>query len=338
MLATRGAWTTTLAILTIPFLALAFFVVLGTSDRIDRAEAAADALDGIFPFATVASIEGALHEEGSLAIAFGAGLIDVDELGVATAATDAARAELIDELTYHETDSPLGAALGEIERQMVAIDETRSRLLAGTFEGPVSVPYRSVLDATRDASRATLPLLSSPTVGAVPLAHLDAARRAAGEAVFESTASIFESRGTEAVADALARLEAADLLLQQTATPALAAEVAGALAAPDAALGAEGTAMIAAGEIPDLFAWADAAVPWVLAYGDPEAVELEASVSVMSATAERAEAAALEYVMVAAAAWVGLFALSALVVHAAVRSRAATADHETATESALTAA
>lgn len=330
MLATRGAWTTTLAILAIPFLALAFLVAMGARDRIDRAEAASDALDGIFPFATVAAIEGALHEEGSLAIAYAAGLIDRDELGAATAATDAARTELLDELGYHDPDSAIGLALAEIERGMAAIDDTRAQLVAGTLDGPASAPYRSVLGATAEATRATLPSLSPPTLGAVPLAHLDAARRAAGEAVFESTASIFEGRDTAAVAEALVRLAAADLLLRQTAPPALAAEVATALASPDATLGAEGTAMIAGGELPDLFAWADATVPWVLAYGDPEGAELEAGVSIMGARAERAEQAALEFVIVAAAAWTGLFALTALLVHSVLTPRAPSGDRRAA--------
>ncbi len=217
---------------------------------------------------------------------------------------------------------------------MEDVDGTRDRLVAGTFEGPESDPYRAVLVATAEATRATLPVLSPPTLGAVSLAHLDAARRAAGEAVFEATASIFEGRGTDAVTDALVRLDAADLLLQQTAPPQLVAEVARSRAPPDAVLAVSGTALIADGDLPDLMAWADAAVPWVLAYGDPEAAEIETSVSVMTARAERVEQAARQFVVVAAAAWVGLLALSALVGHAVLAPRTTSGDRRAAVAAA----
>jgi len=331
MLASRSVWIRTLAILTVPFVALAFFVGLGAKDRIDRAEAAADDLDGIFPFATVAGLEGSLHEEGSLAIALAVGLIEADEFGTATAATDAARVELIDELTYHEPDSAIGRTLGELETGMATIADAREQLLAGTFEGQASDPYRAMLESTGEASRITAAVLFSPMVGAVALANLDAARSASGDAVFESTASIFEASGTEAVADALMRLDAADLMLQQTASPDLAEAVTTALASSDATLAADGASMIAEGEVPDLFAWADATPAWVLAYGDPEGAEIETTISIMELRAERAEHAALEFVIVAAAAWVGLLLLSVLVVRSILGGRVVTDDKRTAT-------
>jgi hypothetical protein len=313
MFTTRGAWFKAIATLTIPFLALAFFIALGANDRVREAQAASDDLDGIYPFASVAAIEGSLHEEGALAIALAVGLIEIDEFTTATAATDEARAELVDEITYHEPDSPLGGALIEIETAMASIEQTRSELAAGTFEGAASEPYRELLGLTRAATVATMPVLTAPALGAAPLANLDAARSASGEAVFESTASIFEESGTEPVSDALARLAAADLMLHETGPAEVVETIDEALATPEATLAAEGTELIANGEIPDLLAWADASVPWVLAYGDAETAAIEASSGSMSLRAERAEDAAIEFIIVAVAAWIALFIVSLLV-------------------------
>ena len=182
MLATRGVWTKTLVILAIPFLVVALLVAFGAKQRIDRAEAASDDLDGIFPFATVAAMEGSLHEEGALAIGLAAGLIDTDEFSVASAATDAARVELLDELTYHEPESPIGRALASIETGMATIETTRAELLAGSLEGPVSEPYRALLAATTAAKVPAQAVLDPSSIGAAPLTHLDAARSASGEA------------------------------------------------------------------------------------------------------------------------------------------------------------
>ena len=330
MLATRGVWAKTLAILAIPLVALGTVLALGAKDRIERAEAASDTLDGIYPFATVAAMEGALHEEGSLAIALAVGLIEADEFATATAATDAARVELIDELTYHEPDSELGRTLGAIEAGMGSIEETRGQLLAGTFEGQASAPYRALLVATGEASRASIAVLAPVTIGAPPLAALDAARSASGEAVFEGTASIFEASGTAAVTSALSDLDAAHAVLGRTGSVDLVSAVDTALASPDATLAAEGTAMLAAGEVPDLLAWADAAPAWVLAYGDPESAEIEASIAIMETDAKRAEDAALEFVLVGAAAWLGIAILSLLVTRSALSDRSTVGDRRSA--------
>ena len=313
MFAARSAWFKAITTLTIPFLGLAFFIALGANDRVEAAQAASDDLDGIFPFASVAAIEGSLHEEGALAIALAAGLIEIDEFTTATAATDDARGELVDEITYHEPDSPIGRALIEIETAMALIEQTRSDLAAGTFEGSASEPYRELFGLTRAATLATMPVLTAPVLGAPPLANLDAARSASGEAVFESTASIFEASGTDPVSDALARLAAADLMLHQTGPSEVVATIDEALASPEATLAAEGTASIANGEAVDLLAWADASVPWVLAYGDAEIAAIEASSGSMGLRAERAEDAALEFIVVAVASWIALFIVSLLV-------------------------
>ncbi len=336
MLATRGVWIKAIATLTIPFLALAALLALGAGDRIDKAQAASDDLDGIFPFATVASIEASLHEEGALAIALAAELIEQDEFTTATAATDEARVELVDELTYHEPDSPIGSTLGEIETGMATIEEVRSRLLAGTFDGTASEPYRELLGSTKAATLATMPVLVSPSTGAAPLADLDAARSASGEAVFEATATIFEASGTEPVTDALARLAAADLMLQQTAAPDVVTSIQEALSSPEATVGAEGTAAIANGELPDLFAWADATVPWVLAYGDPEIAAIEASTGTMGLRAERAEDAALEYIIVSVSTWIGLFIVSLLVTRSILNAQVVADERRPETEAETT--
>ncbi|MFA9564787.1 MAG: hypothetical protein ACERLM_08795, partial [Acidimicrobiales bacterium] len=62
-----------------------------------------------------------------------------------------------------------------------------------------------------------------------------------------------------------------------------------------------------------LLAWADASVPWVLAYGDAEIAAIEASSGSMGLRAERAEDAALEFIVVAVASWIALFIVSLLV-------------------------
>lgn len=313
MLAARGPWLKAIATLTIPFLALAFFLALGALDRVDKAHAASDDLDGIYPFASVAAIEGSLHEEGALGIALAAGLIETDEFTTATATTDEARVDLVDEITYHDPDSPIGSALIEIDTAMATIEQTRSDLAAGTFEGAASEPYRDLLALTRAATLVTMPVLTASGVGAAPLANLDAARSASGEAVFESTASIFEASGTDRVSSALARLTAADLMLHETAPREMLATIDEALATPEATLAAEGTESIANGEPVDLVAWADATVPWVLAYGDAEIAAIEATSGTMNLRAERAEDAAIRFVIIAVATWIALFIVSLLV-------------------------
>lgn len=321
MFATRSAWLKAIVVLTIPFLALAFFITLAAYDRMEAARAASDDLDGIFPFASVAAIEGSLHEEGALAIALAAGLIETQEFTSATAVTDQARVDLVDEITYHESDSPFGSALIDIENAMASIEQTRSDLEAGTFEGSASEPYRRLFELTRAATLATMPVLTAPDFGAPPLANLDAARSASGEAVFESTATVFEQSGPEPVSEALARLAAADLMLHETGPAEVIATIDEALASPDATLAAEGTALIATGEVPDLLAWADATVPWVLAYGDAEIAAIGATTESMSLRAERAENAAVEFIIIAVAVWIALFIVSLLVARAIVNGR-----------------
>lgn len=321
MFSSRGPWFKAFATLTIPFLALAFFIALGALDRVDRAEAASDDLDGIYPFASVAAIEGSLHEEGALGIALAAGLVEVDEFTTATEATDEARVDLVDEITYHEPDSPIGSALIQIDAAMTGIEQTRADLFAGTFDGTASEPYRDLLELTRAATLATMPVLTAPLVGAPALANLDAARSAAGEAVFESTASIFEASGTEPVSAALARLAAADLMLHETGQPEMIAGIDEALASPEAILAAEGTESIANGEAVDLLAWADASVPWVLAYGETEIAAIEAVSGSMNLRAERAEDAAIRFIIIGVAAWVALFIVSLLVARSIFRAR-----------------
>lgn len=139
--------------------------------------------------------------------------------------------------------------------------------------------------------------------------------------MFESTASIFEQTGTQPVSDALARLAAADLMLHQTGPAEVVAAIDEALASPEAALAAEGTELIANGEVPDLLAWADASVPWVLAYGDPEIAAIEAISGSMALRAEQAESAAIEFVIIAVAAWIGLFIVSLLVARSILNGR-----------------
>ena len=333
MFAARGAWFKAIATLTIPFLALAFILALAANDRVEAAHAASDDLDGIYPFATVAAIEGSLHEEGALAIALAAGLIEIDEFATATEATDEARVELVDEITYHEPDSPIGSALIEIDAAMADIEQARSGLDSGTFEGAASEPYRELFALTGAATRATTSVLTAPDLGAPVLANLDAARSASGEAVFVSTASIFEQSGTDPVSDALARLAAADLMLHETGPSEMVATIDEALASPEATLAAEGTELIANGEIPDLLAWADATVPWVLAYGDTEIAAIEAISGSMSTRAERAESAAVEFVIIAVASWIALFILSLLVAHSIFRRETESEERPT-TESA----
>lgn len=333
MLATRGPWLKALATLTVPFLGLAFFIAVAANDRVEAAHAASDDLDGIYPFATVAAIEGSLHEEGALAVALAAGLIEVDEFVTATEATDEARVDLVDEITYHDPDSPIGRALIEIDTAMASIEQTRSDLDSGTFDGAASEAYRELFALTRAANRATMPVLAAPELGAPVLANLDAARSASGEAVFESTASIFEQSGTEPVSEALARLAAADLMLHEIGPSEMVATVDEALASPAATLAAEGTELIASGEVPDLLAWADATVPWVLAYGDTEIAAIEAISRSMSTRAERAESAAVEFVIIAVASWIALFILSLLVAHSIFRRETESEERPT-TESA----
>ena len=336
MFASRGPWFKAFATLTIPFLALAFFIALGALDRVDKAEAASGDLDGIYPFATVAAIEGSLHEEGALGIALAAGLVEVDEFTTATEATDEARVDLADEITYHEPGSPIGSALIEIDVAMTGLEQTRADLIGGTFEGTASEPYRDLFGLTRAATLATMPVLTAPLVGAPALADLDAARSAAGEAVFESTAAIFEASGTDPVSGALARLAAADAMLHETGQPEMVARIDEALASPEAILAAEGTASIANGEAVDLLAWADASVPWVLAYGDAEITAIETVSGSMNLRAQRAEDAAIRFIIVGIASWIALFIVSLLVARSIVGGRvepeAATPDAPVPTE------
>ena len=167
MFASRGPWFKGFATLTIPFLALAFFIALGALDRVDKEEAASDDLDGVYPFATVAAIEGSLHEEGALGIALAAGLVEADEFTTATAATDEARVDLVDEITYHEPDSPIGSALIAIDAAMASIEQTRADLVAGTFEGAASEPYRDLFGLTRAAPEAILAAGGTAAIEAV---------------------------------------------------------------------------------------------------------------------------------------------------------------------------
>jgi hypothetical protein len=274
-------------------------VAVGALSRVDIAEAAASDLDGMYSLGAVAEMEGALHEEGALAIAWNLGVLADDEVTESLALTDAAVAGVIEEFTFYETSDPIGARLEELVAGLAGLEALRASISDGTFEGSAADEYRELLALTDAALVPINERLVAPNSGEAGLLALDLARQASGEAVFESTAVLLDGASDVALAAALTTLDEADAALA-AASPAVAARVNTALALPDAMLGAAGANSVISGESFDLFAWADSAVAWVLAYGDVEGAEIESGLATMENRAESAKDDVISYAITGA--------------------------------------
>lgn len=272
----------------------AAIVGFGTLSRVDVAETAASDMDGLFSLGAVAEMEGALHEEGAVAIAYGLGVVTDDEFAESTDYTNDAIEGIVEELSFYELDDPIGASLASLLAGVEGLDQLRSDMAEDTLTSSIADEYRALLQLTAAALLPINDRLIAPNSGEATLLALDKARQASGEAVFETTAVLLDGAPDTALAAALTALAEADDALA-AASPTVAEETNVLLARSDAMLGAQGAASALAGESFDLFAWADAAVAWVLAYGDIEADQIEAGLDTMELRAESAEDAVYRY-------------------------------------------
>lgn len=301
-------------------LVAATVVGVGTMSRVDTAETAASDMDGMFSLGAVAEMEGALHEEGAVAIAYGLGVVTDEEFAESTAFSDDAVAGIVEELSFYELDDPIGASLDALLTGVEGLGELRTAINEGTLDGTVSDAYRELLQLTEAALVPINDRLIAPNSGEAALLALDKARQASGEAVFESTAVLLDGASEVALTEALATLAQADTALA-AASPSIAETTNAALAQPEALLGAEGAAAVLSGDSFDLFAWADSAVAWVLAYGDVEAAEIESGLATMEARAESAKDDVIRYAITGAIIATVLALFSGLVIADVFRRR-----------------
>jgi hypothetical protein len=266
--------------------------------RVGDAKDAESDLDGLFSLSAVAAMEGALHEEGALAVPYAIGFVDAEEFDGLVAATDSARVDLQEEITYYEAGDPLGVALNSIEASLDGLDEHRSAIAAGEVDGSVVGPYRVSIDATTAAMAAIRERLVVPGMRPTALLAIDEARRASSDAVMAATGAALGQGEPETVGQALTRVAAAEEAFLEAATAARGAELDAAMATADAEAARAGVVAVATGEPFDLLAWGDVAAEWPLAYVDIETDAVETGLAILETRATDAEAAAKTYAIV----------------------------------------
>jgi hypothetical protein len=316
---TRPTWPKVLAFALVPLVTLGGLFAYTLDARVTDAKDAESDLDGLFSLSAVAAMEGALHEEGALAVPYTIGFVDNEEFDGLVAATDSARIDLQEEITYYEAGDPLGAALNSIEASLDGLDEHRAAIAAGDVDGSVVGPYRVSIDATTAAMVAIRERLVVPGMSPTALLAIDEARRASSDAVMAATGAALGQGEPATVGDALNRVDAAEAEFFETASSVRDDELDAALATDDAEAARAGVVAVATGEPFDLLAWGDVAAEWPLAYVGIETDAVETGLAVLETRATDAEAAAKTYALVG-----GIASLLAVMLTAAVtRSLAA---------------
>ncbi len=294
----RRSWPEVIAFALVPLVALGGLFAYTLDARVADAKDAESDLDGLFSLSAVATMEGALHEEGALAVPYAIGFVDAEEFDGLVAATDSALVELQEEITYYEAGDPLGVALDSIEASLDGLDEHRAAIAAGEVDGSVVGPYRVSIDATTAAMAAIRERLVVPGMSPTALLAIDDARRASSDAVMAATGAALGQGEPSTVGEALNRVDAAEAAFLETASSVRDEELDAALATGDAEAARAGVVAVATGEPFDLLAWGDVAAEWPLAYVDIETDAIETGLAVLENRATDAEAAAKTYALV----------------------------------------
>ncbi len=295
---TRRSWPKVIALSLLPLLALGGVFAYTLDARVADAKNAESDLDGLFSLSAVAAMEGSLHEEGALAVPYAIGFVDAEEFDGLVAATDSARVDLQEEITYYEAGDPLGVALNSIDASLDGLDEHRAAIAAGDVAGSVVGPYRASIDATTAAIEEIRDRLVVPGMSPQALLAIDEARRASSDAVMAATGAALGQGEPETIGEALSRVAAAEAAFLEAASSARSDELDVALATADAEAARAGVVAVATGEPFDLLAWGDVAAEWPLAYVDIETDAVESGLAILETRATDAEAAAKAYAIV----------------------------------------